>query len=379
MTPFPSPGAGARRICFSPHPGCVPLRAIALRRLSVQRDRRRCCRGAEVDAKRAKLVYLRKRRRSRSRPTAARIVWHEIQEHCHTTASTRRAPSSRHGPPWYDEKPAIARADRERRNGPHPRPESDRGGESEEEQDIFRTPAAGATPGVAAARSSDGDHDGRTQPIAAAAPPRYHFGRESTWSNASHLDSVAGVTPRIVTAPAAAAHVVENAARASFFEQGHTTASRRRRATSLRRVERGPTSPFRAVTSWQEIAKNYSRIVDQQNRQRGPEGRRGRAWQGNRPPRDRRQAARRRQPRRSHAGVEVGEGSIVPRSPKSVLQRSTATARTKRRCWWRCCARPAFRPRGPARVEHRLDTWPICPAYALQSRHRVVDGQPALW
>jgi hypothetical protein len=197
------------------------------------------------------------------------------------------------------------------------------------------------------------------------------------------LDAPLSVEPRIVNKTGVEPRVEEKTGRRRMvFETGRIEGDRARETYLPYDVSPFPYLAFSTGTSWEEIATSYSAIVDKQIAGSDLEKLVRDAAGNAREKKDvvsRLLAALQKDVR--YAGVEVGEGSIVPRAPRTVLANKYGDCKDKATLLVAMLREAGF----PAHVAllnagEGFDVHPELPG-ASPFNHAivVVEGEPAIW
>ncbi|HYK01445.1 MAG TPA: DUF3857 domain-containing protein [Thermoanaerobaculia bacterium] len=197
------------------------------------------------------------------------------------------------------------------------------------------------------------------------------------------LDSPLGIEPRIVNKTGVEPRVEEKEGRRRMvFETGRIEGDRDREPFLPYDVSRFRYLAFSTGTSWQEIATSYSATVDKQiagsDLQKLVRGTVGNA-------KERKDVVARLlaaiQKDVRYAGVEVGEGSIIPRAPRTVLANKYGDCKDKATLLVAMLREAGF----PAHVAllnagDGFDVQPELPgASAFNHAIVVVEGAPEIW
>lgn len=201
------------------------------------------------------------------------------------------------------------------------------------------------------------------------------------------LDAAASVAPRIVNKSGFEPVTTEkNGRKRIVFEKGHTDAFDDDESYLPSDELTLPYVAFANGSSWSEIARNYSAIVDKQIAADGDLKSIVASAVGTTTDRGGIVAKLLDEVEKNvrYAGVEVGDGSIVPRSPKSVLQKKYGDCKDKATLL-AALLRTAGIPAHVALLEAGtgFDTAANLPG-VNHFNHAIVvadaaDGQPALW
>lgn len=291
--------------------------------------------------------------------------------------------------PWYDERPVItARVIAKDGTVYTLDPKAIVEATAEEEPDMFsdqhvlRAPL----PGVAAGSVIETviTLDGHSAIAGAGKYGRFDFGSEEPMEYSRlTLDAPLSIPPRIVNKSGLTPRTVEeNGRRRIIFEKAHSDAIDDEEAFLPSDELTIPYVAFSTGKSWHEIAANYAAIVDKQIAGGDLKDVVQRAI-GTTTDRDMIVAKLLDVIEKNvrYAGVEVGDGAIVPRAPKSVLQKKYGDCKDKATLLV-AMLRTAGIPAHVALLDSGtgFDTIAELPG-ADNFNHAivVVDGEPALW
>ena len=264
--------------------------------------------------------------------------WHEIQYIVTPDGVEGAGTVSAWWAPWYDDKPTITARVVAKDGTVHTLdPKAITEATADEEPDMFsdqrvlRAPLPGVAEGsiVETVITIEG-----RSPIAGGGKSGMFQFASSTPLEHSRLtlDAAASVTPRIVNKSGLEPHTTEHDGRKRIvFEKGHSDAVEDEETHLPSDESTLPYVAFSTGTSWHEIASNYSAIVDKQIAMDG----------------DLKEVVAKAvgtatdhaivmarlldviEKNVRYAGVEVGDGSFVPRPPKSVLQKKYGDCKDK--------------------------------------------------
>ena len=240
--------------------------------------------------------------------------------------------------PWYDEKPAIAARVITKDGIVHTLdPKAITEATAEEEQDIFsdqrvlRAPLPGVAEGAIVERVIT--LEGRSPIAGGGKYGLFLFGGSVPFEHQRLvLDADATVAPRIVNKSGFEPHTSEqNGRKRIVFEKGHTDAFDDFEEFLPSDELTLPYVAYANGSSWHDIATNYSAIVDKQIAADGDVKSAVAGAIGSTT--DRAEIMARLldvvEKNVRYAGVEVGDGSIVPRPPKNVLQQKYGDCKDK--------------------------------------------------
>ena len=240
--------------------------------------------------------------------------------------------------PWYDDKPVITARVITKDGTVHTLdPKAITESTAEEEQDMFsdqrvlRAPLPGVAAGAIIERVIT--LEGRSPIAGGGKYGLFLFGGSVPFERQRLvLDADASIAPRIVNKSGFEPVTTEqNGRKRVVFEKGHTDAFDHDEEYLPSDELNLPYVAFANGSSWHDIARNYSAIVDKQIVSDGDLKSTVAAAVGSTTNRaeiiDRLLDMVEKNVR--YAGVEVGEGSIVPRSPKSVLQKKYGDCKDK--------------------------------------------------
>ncbi|MEA2326157.1 MAG: hypothetical protein QOE68_1116, partial [Thermoanaerobaculia bacterium] len=240
--------------------------------------------------------------------------------------------------PWYDEKPTIAARVITKDGTVHMLdPKAITEATAEEEQDIFsdqrvlRAPLPGVAEGAIVERVIT--LEGRSPIAGGGKYGLFLFGGSVPFEHQRLvLDADASVAPRIVNKSGFEPHTSEqNGRKRIVFEKGHTDAFDNDEEFLPSDEMTLPYVAYANGSSWHDIAANYSTIVDKQIAADGDLKSVVASAVGSAT--DRTEIIARLldviDKNVRYAGVEVGDGSIVPRPPKSVLQKQYGDCKDK--------------------------------------------------
>lgn len=316
-------------------------------------------------------------------------VWHQIQRIATADGVEEAGTVRAWWSPWYDERPVItARVIAKDGTVYTLDPKAIVEATAEEEQDMFsdqhvlRAPL----PGVAAGSVIETviTLDGRSAIAGAGKSGRFEFGAGVPMEHSRLiLDAPVSIPPRIVNKSGLTPRTVEeNGRQRIIFERAHSDAVEDEETFLPSDELTVPYVAFSTGKSWHEIAGNYAAIVDKQiaaddlkdvvQRAIGTSTDRGAITA---------KLLDMIEKNVRYAGVEVGEGSIVPRAPKSVLQKKYGDCKDKATLLV-AMLRTAGIPAHVALLDSGtgFDTIAELPG-ADNFNHAivVVDGEPALW
>jgi tetratricopeptide (TPR) repeat protein len=282
----------------------------------------------KIDAKDQQVVYLLDEATfSFEAGGRSRSVWHEIKRVATKDGVNDSGTAMAYWAPWYDEKPVIT-ARVITKDGTVQMLDAKAIVEStaEMEQDIFSDERVlrAPLPGVAAGSVIETviTIEGRGAIASGGRFGIFNFGgSEAVEHSRLTLDSAPGIVPRLVNkANIEPRRVEQNGRTLLVFEKGHSDAIENEEGYLPSDEMNVPYVAFSTGTSWQEMAHDYSAIVDKQI---GNDDLKGvvKAAAGNatEPAAVAANLLHYIDANIRYAGVEVGDGSIVPRPPKSVL------------------------------------------------------------
>jgi transglutaminase-like putative cysteine protease/tetratricopeptide (TPR) repeat protein len=293
--------------------------------------------AATVDAKGSSVVYLlNEQTYAFEADGRTKMTWRLIQRVATEDGAAEAGTASAWWAPWYDEKPTIASRVVSADGVVHsldPKAVVEATGDFEQDmfsdQRVLRAPLPGVTTGsiVETVITTLG-----RSPIAGGGKyGRFDFGSGSAVERSRLvLDAAAGVTPQIVNKSGIEPKVAEqNGRRVTIFEKGHTDAIEEEEILPPDELA-VPYVAFATGTSWAEIAKNYSTTVDEQIAAASVKDLVAKTI-GDSTDRNVKIEKLLDVIRKNirYAGVEVGDGSIIPRSPSFVLQNKYGDCKDK--------------------------------------------------
>jgi tetratricopeptide (TPR) repeat protein len=266
-----------------------------------------------------------------------RTVWHMIERVVTADGVEGAGTASAWWAPWYDGKPVLdARVITKEGTVQRLDPKAVVEATADEEPDMFSDERVlrAPLPGVAAGSIVETliTIEGRS-PIAGAGKVGQFSFESSVPIEVSRLtlDSAAGVTPRIANKSGIEPRTtVKDGRTILIFEKGHSDADTNDEGYLPPDELSGPYVAFSTGTSWHDIAQHYGEIVDKQiegnDLKSVVAGAVGNATE-QREVIDRLLAFVNHNIR--YAGVEVGDGSIIPRAPRGVLQNKYGDCKDK--------------------------------------------------
>jgi len=292
--------------------------------------------------------------------------------------------------PWYDEKPTIEARVITKDGVVHTLdPKAITEATAEEQPDIFsdqrvlRAPLPGVAAGAIVERVIT--IEGRSPITGGGKYGLFMFGSSVPFERQRLvLDAASSVAPRVVNKSGFEPRTSEeNGRKRIVFEKGHTDAFELDEDHLPPDELSVPYVAFSNGSSWQDIARNYSAIVDKQIAADGDLKSVVASAVGTAT--DRAEIIARLldviDKNVRYAGVEVGDGSIVPRPPKSVLQKKYGDCKDKATLLV-ALLRTAGLPAHVALVDagFGFDTIAGLPGVDhFNHAIAVVEGEPALW
>jgi tetratricopeptide (TPR) repeat protein len=294
--------------------------------------------AAKIDAKEFSTLYLLDSGTFSMEPDGrSRSVWHQIMVVVDEDGVDEAGTASAEWSPWYDEKPLLAARVIGKDGTVHTLdPKAITEATTEAEQDIFsdRRVLRAPLPGVAAGSIVETviTIEGRSPIPGGGSYGRFLFGGGLPIEQSRLvLDTPLSLTPRVVNKAGLQPQTTEKDGRRRIvFEKGRSEAIDYDESYLPSDEALTPYVAFSTGTSWADIARNYGQIVDKQiaggDLKEAVTKAAGAAT-------ERREIIARlldsveRNVR--YAGVEVGDGSIIPRTPRSVLQNKYGDCKDK--------------------------------------------------
>jgi len=292
----------------------------------------------KIDAKDQQVVYLLDEATfSFDAGGRSKSVWHEIKRVATKDGVDESGTAVAYWAPWYDEKPVIAarvigKDGAVQTLDPKAVVEST----AEQEPDIFSDQRVlrAPLPGVAAGSVVETviTIEGRSAIPSGGKFGIFYFGANVPLERSRlTLDSAPGITPRLVNkANIEPRRVEQNGRTLLIFEKGHSDAFEDQETFLPSDELNVPYVAFSTGSSWQDIARDYGAIVDKQIGSDDLSDVVKTAVAGASDP-----AAITANllhyidTNIRYAGVEVGDGSIVPRAPKGVLRQKYGDCKDK--------------------------------------------------